>query len=146
MNTAIWTIDNSGVINHLFLVCGAPIHVRSDNGPVFIAFALQQWLRDHHCHTLHIKSGSSPWENPFIESFNGTFRAECLNRWLFADGREAQTIIEQWRQEYNHHRPHSSLGYVPPAAFAQITLTDTGIQSQLNRLNRIDTKIGPMLI
>ena len=97
---------------------GAPSYLRSDNGPEFIAVALQQWLHDQHCHTLYIKPGS-PWENPFIESFNGTFRAECLNRWLFADGHEAQTIIEQWRQEYNHHRPHSSLGYLPPTTFAE---------------------------
>jgi transposase InsO family protein len=106
------------ILEWLFLVRGAPNYLRSDNGPEFIAVALQQWLRDHHCHTLYIKPGS-PWENPFIESFNGTFRAECLDRWVFADGQEAQTIIEQWRQEYNHHRPHSSLGYLPPAAFAE---------------------------
>lgn len=106
------------ILEWLFLVRGAPDYLRSDNGPEFIAFALQAWLRDHHCHTLYIKPGS-PWENPFIESFNGTFRSECLNRWLFADGREAQTVIEQWRQAYNHHRPHSSLGYVPPTAFAE---------------------------
>jgi len=106
------------ILEWLFLVRGAPSYLRSDNGPEFIAFALQQWLRNQHCHTIYIKPGS-PWENPFIESFNGTFRAECLNRWVFADGREAQTIIEQWRQEYNHRRPHSSLGYVPPAAFAE---------------------------
>jgi transposase InsO family protein len=105
------------LLEWLFWVRGAPSYLRSDNGPEFIAFALQQWLREHHCHTLYITPGS-PWENPFIESFNGTLRAECLNRWLFADGQEAQIIIEQWRQEYNHHRPHSSLGYVPPAAFA----------------------------
>jgi putative transposase len=102
----------------LFLLRGAPSYLRSDNGPEFIALALQQWLHDHHCHTLYITPGS-PWENPFIESFNGTFRAECLDRWLFADGQEAQMMIEQWRQEYNHHRPHSSLGYLPPAVFAE---------------------------
>lgn len=105
------------ILEWLFVMRGAPDYLRSDNGPEFIALALQQWLRVRHCHTLYIKPGS-PWENPFIESFNGTFRAECLNRWLFATGNEAQTIIEQWRQEYNYHRPHSSLGYVPPAAFA----------------------------
>jgi putative transposase len=106
------------LLEWLFLVRGAPSYLRSDNGPEFIAFALQQWLRDHHCHTLYIKPGS-PWENPFIESFNGTFRAECLNRWLFANGQEAQLVIEQWRQAYNQQRPHSSLGYLPPAAFAE---------------------------
>src|SRR5215212_9219785 len=105
------------LLEWLFLVRGAPSYLRSDNGPEFIAFALQQWLRDRHCDTLYITPGS-PWENPFIESFNGTFRAECLNRWIFAHGREAQTIIEQWRQEYNHRRPHSSLAYLSPSAFA----------------------------
>lgn len=105
------------VLEWLFLLRGAPSYLRSDNGPEFVACALQEWLRERRCNTLYISPGS-PWENPFIESFNGTFRGECLNRWLFADGREAQAIIEQWRQEYNHRRPHSSLGYLPPAMFA----------------------------
>lgn len=105
------------VLEWLFLLRGAPGHLRSDNGPEFIAYALQEWLRDRRCNTLYITPGS-PWENPFIESFNGTLRRECLDRWLFADGREAQLVTEQWRQEYNHRRPHSSLGYLPPAVFA----------------------------
>lgn len=105
------------VLEWLFLVRGSPENLRSDNGPEFIAYAIQEWLRDRHCHTLYIKPGS-PWENPFIESFNGTFRADCLDRWVFADGKEAQEIIEQWRTEYNHRRPHSSLGYLTPAQFA----------------------------
>jgi putative transposase len=72
---------------------------------------------------LYITPGN-PWENPFIESFNGAFRGECLDRWVFADSREAQAVIEQWRQEYNHRRPHSSLGYLPPTVFAdQVRLT-----------------------
>jgi putative transposase len=102
----------------LFLLRGATAYLRSDNGPEFIAYALQQWLRDRQCHTLYIKPGS-PWENPFIESFNGTFRAECLDGWLFVNGHEAQTVTEAWRQEYNHRRPHSSLGYLPPAPIAE---------------------------
>jgi len=106
------------VLEWLFLLRGAPDYLRSDNGPEFIAYALKDWLRDHHCHTLYITPGS-PWENPFIESFNGTFRSECLDRWVFTAGREAQIVIEQWRQEYNQRRPHSSLGYLPPAVFAQ---------------------------
>jgi transposase InsO family protein len=105
------------VLEWLFLVHGQPENLRSDNGPEFVAYAVQQWLRDRHCQTLYIKPGS-PWENPFIESFNGTFRANCLDRWVFVDGVEAQTVIEQWQQEYNHRRPHSSLGYIPPAQFA----------------------------
>ena len=106
------------VLEWLFLVRGRPDNLRSDNGPEFIAYAIQQWLHDRHCNTLYIKPGS-PWENPFIESFNGTFRADCLDRWVFTDGSEAQEIIEQWRLEYNHRRPHSSLGYLTPVQFAQ---------------------------
>jgi len=105
------------VLEWLFVLRGAPGYLRSDNGPEFIAYALKEWLRDNHCNTLYIAPGS-PWENPFIESFNGTFRGECLDRWVFANGHEAQMVIEQWRQEYNHRRPHSSLGYLPPAVFA----------------------------
>ena len=67
---------------------------------------------------MYITPGS-PWENPFAESFNGTFRGECMGRWIFADGHEAQTVIEEWQQEYNHRRPHSSLGYLAPAVFAE---------------------------
>ncbi len=67
------------VLDWLFMTRGQPAHLRSDNGSEFIAFAVQQWLRDHQCQTLYI-TPSSPWENPFIESFNGTFRADCLKR------------------------------------------------------------------
>ncbi len=81
------------VLEWLFLLRGAPGYLRSDNSPEFVACALQEWLRERRCNTLYISPGS-PWENPFIESFNGTFRGECLNRWLFADDREAQAIIE----------------------------------------------------
>lgn len=102
----------------LFLLRGAPDYLRSDNGPEFVAYALQQWLREQQCKTMYIKPGS-PWENPFIESFNGTFRGECLNRWVFVNGHEAQIVTEQWRQEYNLRRPHSSLGYLAPAVFSQ---------------------------
>jgi putative transposase len=106
------------VLDWLFFLRGSPSHVRSDNGPEFIAYAIQTWLRDRQCQTLYITPGS-PWENPFIESFNGTFRADCLDRWVFADGTEAQEVVERWRLEYNHRRPHSSLGYLTPAEFAR---------------------------
>ncbi|MBI5668385.1 MAG: transposase family protein [Chloroflexi bacterium] len=103
------------VLEWLFLLRGAPDYLRSDNGPEFVAYALQQWLQERHCHTLYITPGS-PWENPFIESFNGTFRTECLDRWPFTNGAAAQIIIEQ-------RRPHSSLGYRPSAAFAEVRLS-----------------------
>lgn len=100
----------------LGLVRGLPDYIRSDNGPEFVAQAIQQWLQENHCQTLYIKPGS-PWENPYIESFNGKLREECLNRYAFANGREAQDIITGWREEYNHYRPHRSLGFQTPAEF-----------------------------
>jgi transposase InsO family protein len=106
------------VLEWLYITRAIPEHLRSDNGPEFIGYAVQRWLEDRHCKTLYIQPGS-PWENPFIESFNGTFRAECLDRWIFEDGREAQDVIETYRLEYNQRRPHSSLGYLTPAKFAQ---------------------------
>jgi len=105
------------VLDWLFLTRGAPVHLRSDNGPEFIAQAVQDWLVERHCQTIYITPGS-PWENPFIESFNGHFRLECLNGYQFESGSEAQIVIDAWRSEYNQQRPHSSLGYRTPAEFA----------------------------
>lgn len=101
----------------LFMLHGRPEYIRSDNGPELIAKALQSWLAQHHAKTLYITPGS-PWENPFIESFNDKFRDECLNMHVFVDGRHAQTVVEAWRREYNEERPHSSLNYMTPAEFA----------------------------
>jgi putative transposase len=101
----------------LFLVHGAPAYIRSDNGGEFIAGVVQKWLEAAGCATLYITPGS-PWENPYIESFQGRLRDECLNREVFYNGREAQVIVEGWRREYNGDRPHSSLGYLTPAEFA----------------------------
>lgn len=88
------------VLDWLFLTRGAPVHLRSDNGPEFIAQAVQNWLAERHCQTIYITPGS-PWENPFIESFNAHFRLECLNGYQFESGSEAQMIIDAWRSEYN---------------------------------------------
>ena len=101
----------------LVLLRGAPAHIRSDNGPEFVADAVRSWLSCHGCETIFITPGS-PWENPFIESFNGSFRDECLNMELFTSMREAQAIAEHWRIEYNTLRPHSSLGGRTPSEFA----------------------------
>lgn len=116
------------LLQWLFITRGVPTHLRSDNGPEFVARAVQMWLAEQQCQTLYIKPGS-PWENAFIESFIGKLRSECLNRYSFVDGQEAQHLVEAWRQEYNHERPHSALGYLSPsvyaAQFAQ-SLTQTG--------------------
>jgi transposase InsO family protein len=96
---------------------GAPDYLRSDNGPEFIAEAVKSWLARSGVSTLYIEPGS-PWENPYSESFNSRFRDELLNRELFETLREAKVLIEDYRLEYNHRRPHSALGYRTPAAYA----------------------------
>ena len=101
----------------LFLLHGAPAHLRSDNGPELVARALQTWLEERGARTIYITPGS-PWENPYIESFNDKFRDECLNMHVFTDGHHAQEVVEAWRNEYNEERPHSSLDYMTPAEFA----------------------------
>ena len=114
------SIDSQKVIETLrglVIERGAPDHIRSDNGPEFIARAVQEWIRASGSRTIFISPGS-PWENPYIESFNGKFRDECLNMEVFASGKEAQMIVEAWRTDYNEGRPHSSLGYQTPAEFA----------------------------
>ena len=101
-------------LGELFVRHGPPEHIRSDNGPEFIANALRDWLGRIGVKTLYIEPGS-PWENGYCESFNGKLRDELLAREIFYDLREAKVLIEGWRRHYNTHRPHSSLGYKPPA-------------------------------
>ena len=98
----------------VMLVHGVPEHIRSDNGPEFVAERLRKWLSAVGAKTLYIEPGS-PWENGYCESFNGKLRDECLNGEIFYSLKEAQVVIEQWRVQYNTVRPHSSLGYRPPA-------------------------------
>jgi transposase InsO family protein len=98
----------------LFVRRRPPTFIRSDNGPEFTANLIRRWLRVLGVGTLFIEPGS-PWENGYIESFNGKLRDELLNGEIFYTLKEAQVIVERWRQEYNTFRPHSSLGYRPPA-------------------------------
>ena len=109
---------------HLFMFRGIPEHIRSDNGPEFTAKAIRDWLNHLGVKTLFIEPGS-PWENGYIESFNGKLRDELLNREIFTTLTEAKILIEEWRKEYNHVRPHSALGYRPPApeAIMAVALT-----------------------
>lgn len=112
-------------LNRLFLTCGVPAHIRSDNGAEFTAKRVRQWLALLEVKTLFIEPGS-PWENGYIESFNGKMRDELLNREIFYTLQEAQVLIEDWRRHYNTKRPHSSLNYRPPAPeaiMAQIPFT-----------------------
>jgi len=101
-------------LSDLFVAHGPPEHIRSDNGPEFTARAVRNWLGRIGVNTLYIEPGS-PWENGYNESFNGKLRDELLNREIFTTLHEAQVLIERWRKHYNTVRPHSSLGYRPPA-------------------------------
>lgn len=102
------------VLAELFLTYGIPEHIRSDNGPEFIAKKLVKWLKDIGVKTLFIEPGS-PWENGYVESFNGKMRDQFLNGEIFYSLKEAKILIEKWRHHYNTVRPHSSLGGKPPA-------------------------------
>ena len=106
--------DVLAVLADLCVRRGPPAYIRSDNGPEFTARAVRRWLARVDVQTLFIEPGS-PWENGYIESFNGRLRDEHLNRERFDTLLEAQVLIEMWRNEYNEVRPHSSLGYRPPA-------------------------------
>lgn len=106
--------DVQECLTELFCQRRVPAHIRSDNGSEFANEQIRTWLSELGVKTLFIEPGS-PWENGFIESFNGKFRDELLNREIFYTLKEAQIIIEQWRREYNQIRPHSSLDYRPPA-------------------------------
>jgi putative transposase len=117
--------DVIAVIQDLVLVRGAPRHLRADNGPELIAWALRDYCRLAGTRTAYIEPGS-PWENPFVESFNGRIRDELLNIEEFGSITEAKIIIEDWRTEYNTYRPHSALGGLTPAEYA-------GRENELNQ-------------
>ena len=105
------------VLRYLFAVRGCPKYIRSDNGPEFISDAVQKWLEFSGVETLYVAPGS-PWENGYVESFNSKLRDEFLNRELFLHIDELKYVADRWRMNYNHYRPHSSLNYQAPAAYA----------------------------
>jgi putative transposase len=109
------------LLRYLFAVRGVPAYIRSDNGPEFISSVVKKWLRKSGVETLYIAPGS-PWENGYIESFNSRLRDELLNRELFLSIDELRYVVDRWRMDYNHYRPHSSLDYMAPAAFAAVCL------------------------
>src|SRR3712207_3053956 len=106
--------DVIDVLSDLFILRGVPGHVRSDNGPEFVAKAVRAWIAAVGAETAYIAPGS-PWENGFVESFNARLRDELLDGEIFHSLREAQVVIESWRRHYNQMRPHASLGYRAPA-------------------------------
>jgi transposase InsO family protein len=109
--------DVVDTLAELFAIRGRPKYIRSDNGPEFACKAVRKWLRESGVGTLFIEPGS-PWENGYVESFNGKLRDECLNGELFLNLAEMKYIAERWRLDYNHHRPHSMLDWQSPAMYA----------------------------
>jgi transposase InsO family protein len=110
-------LSSSDVIDtlaDLFIARAAPAHIRSDQGPEFVAEAVKAWITGVGTKTAYIEK-ASPWENGYVESFNGRLRDELLNGEVFNTLKKAQVLIEEWRRHYNRVRPHSSLGYRPPA-------------------------------
>jgi len=107
-------VDVIDVLSDLFILRGVPGHIRSDNGPEFVAKAVQEWIAAVGARTAYIAPGS-PWENGYVESFNARLRDELLDGEIFYTLKEAQIMIESWRRHYNAVRPHVSLGYKPPA-------------------------------
>ena len=112
--------DVIDVLAELFILRGTPGHIRSDNGPEFAAKAVRDWITGVRSSAAFIEPGS-PWENGYVESFNGKLRDELLNTEVFNSLAEAKVLIEQWRRHYNTVRPHSALGYRPPAPEVVLT-------------------------
>jgi putative transposase len=117
VNRSSTSEDLVGLVERLVAQRGAPKHLRMDNGPELVAWALRDWCRLSGTATMYIEPGS-PWENPYVESFNGRARDELLNIEEFGSLAEARVLVEAWRIEYNTYRPHSSLGGLTPAEFA----------------------------
>ena len=134
---SITSKDVISVLEYLFAVRGTPWFIRSDNGPEFIADAIKRWLEDKKVGTLYIEPGS-PWENGYIESFHSRLRDELLNREQFFSVKEAKVLVENWRLEYNHERPHSSLEYKTPAAFAATCIASASATPSPQQYTRVN--------
>jgi putative transposase len=136
MERSITASDVVETLDRLFMERGEPEYIRSDNGPEFIAEALKRHLATSGVRTLYIEAGS-PWENAYTETFVSRLRDELLDRELFANLKEAKVLAEDYRQHYNHHRPHGALGYLTPAEFAdlhQLLLQDPGAGEEMKKL------------
>ncbi len=121
---------------------GAPLYLRSDNGPEFVSRALLKWIADQGIGTALIDPGK-PWQNGASESFNGKFRDECLSLEWFRSRGEAKVLIEAWRQHFNNVRPHSSLGYLTPAAFAAQVNQDAAVPQATGRSAAVTGAFAP---
>lgn len=132
------------VLTDLFVERGPPGHIRSDNGPEFVAKMVRSWLGQVGVATLFIEPGS-PWENGYNESFNGKLRDELLDREIFYSLREAVVLIERWRRHYNTVRPHSALGYRPPAPEAVLSWSSGSAYAPLRQGQTARPEHGPSL-
>lgn len=133
--------DVVDTLARLFDQRGEPNYIRSDNGPEFIAEALKEWLALSGVKTLYIEPGS-PWENAYSETFISRLRDELLDRELFVNLKEAQVLLEDYREHYNHHRPHGALGYLTPAEFAAVETSpgrSSGPAEQLESVERLSS-------
>ena len=115
--------DVISILCDLFITRGIPEHIRSDNGPEFVATALREWIAAVGAKTAYIEPGS-PWENGYVESFNGKLRDELLNETLFTSLQHAREMLAAWAVDYNTIRPHSGLGNIPPATYAKLSVPD----------------------
>jgi putative transposase len=123
-------------LSSLFRRRGEPVFIRSDNGPEFVAKAIKQWLEVSGVRTLYIEPGA-PWENAYSETFISRFGDELLKREVFADLLEAKVLVEDYREYYNHNRPHSALDYQTPAEF--LAATDLGSKEETEELGSVLT-------
>lgn len=131
-------------LTELFVARGPPDHIRSDNGPEFVAKVVRGWLEQVGVRTLFIEPGS-PWENGYNESFNGKLRDELLDREIFYSLWEAEVLIERWRRHYNTIRPHSSLRYRPPAPEAVLPWPSGPAYAPLRQGQTARPEHGPTL-
>jgi putative transposase len=131
VDTSIGGIRVVDLLEKLALTRGLPKVITTDNGPEFTGKAIHLWAQSAKVHLHHIQPGK-PMQNAFIESFNGTFRDDCLNQHWFSSIAEARLLIEHWRNEYNRLRPHSSIGRIPPDSFASTFIHQQTITNPLN--------------
>lgn len=127
------------VLRYLFNVRGEPDYIRSDNGPEFIAEKVKTFLAKSGVETLYIEPGS-PWENGYAESFNSRLRDELLNGEIFLHIDELRYVAERWRMDYNHYRPHSSLGYMTPAEYAKLCEDVGCVKQRKSKLGQAEVR------
>lgn len=132
------------VLSDLFILRGVPAYVRSDNGPEFVAKAVQDWIKAVGAKTAYITPGS-PWENGFIESFNARLRDELLDGEIFYSLKEVRVVVESWRRHYNTKRPHGSLGYKPPAPEVFVPALENRTMSNAQSATQADLAQKPTM-